>query len=648
MTAAVRIAGLTAVLAAVSLAVQAAWLAGIPPVTGRQMVTMAAVAVLFVLVERFVVLLPVRRGSHTLSLSEIPLVLALVLLPPALVAAARLAGGLVGLAVFRRQRGGKLAFNLALYLTQVTVAGLVLRLVAGSADPLSPTGWAGMFAATFAADLVSTVAISAVIAMHDDSQEWRRLLSADVRGLMQLPFVVVTTALGLVTAIVAREQWPALILLAILGLIVYQVFQRYAQQTQGHAQVEALYQFTRTLSGSADPDEVARVVLGQVRDLVRAESAELLVGEGAGAVSMRLSGPDDFVVGAAGPATGQWWQPARDGRPVLLTGAADAMAVPVALDDATAVLAVTGSLPELDTFAAEHLRLMQALAAHAGVALTNARLLDRLRHIGLHDQLTGLPNRRRLLADLDAAITAMPASGGVVGVLLLDLDRFKEINDALGHAVGDRVLREVGERLARCFGGQATVARLGGDEFALAVPAATGPDEVLRLAGEVHRTVAELIDIDELKLTTPVSIGVSFAPEHGTDPDQLLQRADVAMYAAKHARAGVRVYQAEDDRNTPRRLAILADLRAAVEHGGIEVHYEPKIDPVSGRVLGAEALSRWHRADGPVPPDEFIPLAERSGLIRPLTRHVLDTALTACASWRRDGHDMSVAVNLSP
>jgi diguanylate cyclase (GGDEF)-like protein len=233
-------------------------------------------------------------------------------------------------------------------------------------------------------------------------------------------------------------------------------------------------------------------------------------------------------------------------------------------------------------------------------------------------------------------------------VLKLDLDRFQEINDALGHAVGDSVLREVGSRLRNRFGDRATVARLGGDEFALVVPAAASAAEVLELAHELHRSVAEPIEVGELTLTTLAGVGVCLGPEHGTDPAVLLQRADVAMYAAKHGRDGVRVYQAEDDRNTPRRLAILAELRTAVEQGQLEVVYQPKIDPTSGRVLGAEALSRWFRADGPVSPDEFIPLAERSGLIRPLTRHVLDTALAACASWRRDGHDMSVAVNLSP
>ena len=652
-TAKARVGALSALLAIASGAVQAGWVTDAFPIARVEILRLVVIAVLFAFADKFVVTFPVRRGSHTVSLSEIPLVIGLVLIHPALLALVRLAGGLVGLTVFRRQRGSKLAFNLALYATQATVAGVVFHLMTRSSDALSPIGWAGTFAAAFASDVVSIVLITTVIALHDDSLEWRRLLSADIRDLFQLPLVAVTTTLGLVTAIVVRERLPAAVLLGILALAIYRVFQRYAQQTQGHAQVEALYQFTRSLSGSQDAGEVARMVLSQVRDLVRAESAELLCFTGDGVVRMRLAGQDRFEVDTAPPAGPEWWAPARTGTPVLLPAVepGGAMAVPVALDDATGVLTVGGSLPDIVAFTAEHLRLMQALAAHAGVALTNAQLVDRLRHIGLHDALTGLPNRRKLLADLRAATEQMAdgtGSEGVVGVLLLDLDRFQEINEALGHAVGDDVLREVGSRLQRRFGDRATVARLGGDEFALVVPRAATTDEVLEIAHELRRTVEELIEVGDLALTMPAGIGVCFAPHHGTDPDRLLRRADVAMYAAKRARAGVRVYQPEDDRNTPRRLALMADLRIAIDGGALQVVYQPKIDPRTGRVVGAEALSRWHRAEGMVPPDEFIPLAERSGLIRPLTRQVLDRALAECASWRRAGHDIAVAVNLSP
>jgi diguanylate cyclase (GGDEF)-like protein len=654
LTADAKIGVLTVVLTAVIVAVQAAWLAGSFPLVTHDVVRLVVVALLFAAAEKFVVTFPVRRGAHTISLSEIPLVLGLAMIAPPLLVAVRLVGGLAGLTAFRRQRGSKLAFNLALYGIQATVAGAVFHLVARSADPLGPTGWVAAFLATFATDVISVVLISAVIALHDDSGEWRRLLTADVRKVFQLPLVAVTTALGLVTAIVVRDQAPAAVLLGVLSFAIYRVFHRYSQQTQGHAQVEELYDFTRALNGPRDADEVARVVLSRVRDLVRAESAELILADRDTMVRIGLAGREDFEVGTADVPEDAWWSPARRGELVFRPAVkqrvrtpsepADAMAVPVALGDTTAVLTVTGSMPDIETFTPEHLRLMQALAAHAGVALTNIRLVQRLRHLSVTDALTGLPNRRKLLADLGDA-TGTP---GVVGVLLLDLDRFKEVNDALGHAIGDQVLREVGNRLQHRFAGRGTVARLGGDEFAMIIPGAATPAEVLDIAYELRGTVEEPLPVGDLALRTQASIGVCYSPEHGADPDQLLQRADVAMYAAKQARTGVRVYQVEDDQNTPRRLSLLTELRTAVEQGAIEVVYQPKVDPASGRVLGAEALSRWQSAHGPVSPEEFIPLAERSGLILPLTRHVLHTALASCADWRRAGHELSVAVNLSP
>ncbi|MGK5683478.1 putative bifunctional diguanylate cyclase/phosphodiesterase [Actinoplanes sp. URMC 104] len=648
---AARTGVLTAGLLLVASAIVIVGLRHDPSAYGESLGLLGVLAVLFAAAERFTVTFPVRRGSHTINLSEIPLVLGLVAVAPAMLVLVRVAGGLAGLMLLERQRGAKLAFNTALYGIQAAVAGLLFHLVVRSGDPLGPRGWIACLLAALAADLLSVVLISAVIAINDDTEEWHRLLRADLGNVLQMPLVVVTTTLGLITAIVVRDQLAAAALLGILTFAIYRVFSRYSQQTQGHAQVEALYGFTRAVSGSNDATAVAHEVLSQVRDLARAETAELILFDEDGGTRIRLSARDTVEVLTGAPADPAWWQPARHGTPVLLSGARgpglprDAMAAPVALGDTAAVLAVTDSLPDIVTFDAGHLRLLEALAGHAGVALTNARLVQQLSHSALHDALTGLPNRRKLLADLRSAVRAPRA--GQAGVLLLDLDRFKDVNDALGHAVGDDVLREVGRRLGDRFGDRATVARLGGDEFALLVADA---DEaaIAALAAEVHAALGELTTVSELAVTIRASIGVCLSPRHGTDPDRLLQRADVAMYVAKQARTGVHVYREEDDQDTPRRLALLADLRSAVEQGAVQIAYQPKVDPATGRVVGAEALARWSRPDGPVRPDEFIPLAERSGLIAPLTEHILGTALAACASWRRAGHPLSVAVNLSP
>ncbi|BCY11471.1 bifunctional diguanylate cyclase/phosphodiesterase [Actinoplanes sp. L3-i22] len=252
------------------------------------------------------------------------------------------------------------------------------------------------------------------------------------------------------------------------------------------------------------------------------------------------------------------------------------------------------------------------------------------------------------LTALREAIDAAREHGGVVGVLLLDLDRFKDVNDALGHDIGEDLLRRIGRRLRERYARHGTVARFGGDEFALIIRDLPGEREILALAEDVRRTVARPAPVGGLSLVAQASIGVCVAPEHGTDPDRLLRRADLAMYAAKDSHSGVRIYDPDDDRDTARRLILMTALRADVAAGALTVVYQPKVSPSTGRVLGAEALTRWQYEGRPVPPDEFIPLAERSGLMWPLTRHVLDTALAECASWRAGGHDMSVAVNLSP
>ncbi|MFC3381136.1 putative bifunctional diguanylate cyclase/phosphodiesterase [Couchioplanes azureus] len=654
-----RVLAIAVVLAVLVATVQALWARDQALFSPREAVTLLVLAALFACAERFVVVFPVRRGAHTISLSEIPLVLSLIWCAPAAIVLARILGGVVGLLAFRHQRGVKLLFNVTLYATEATVATAVFRLIAEPAQVLHPRGWLAAYVAMMVVDVVSIVLVTLVISLHDDSQEWRRLVTADIKELVQVPMVTVTTTLALIAAIVIRDQLLASVLLAILSYAIYQVFRRYAQQTQGHAQVEQLYDFTRSLDGSRDLDTVIDTVLSRVRDVTRADTAELVVPTFGDAAALRFQLSAQHRLPTRqynGCYPSAWWYPALRGEPVLLPPGApgddkdrpvDGMAVPVAMDNGTGVLMVYDSLADIPTFSGEHLRLLQALAAHAAVALTNIGLVDRLRHSSLHDALTGLPNRRMLLTDLRDAIESGIGSG-IVGVLLLDIDRFKEINDALGHDVGDDLLRQVSQRLQAAFADRGTVARLGGDEFAVVIDRCDSPQDALDAAEELRRIVEQPVPVGDMTLTTQASVGVSYAPDHGIEPDRLLQRADVAMYAAKHARAGVRAYQAQDDLNTPRRLTLMAELRSAIEIGALTVAYQPKIDPEDGRVLGAEALARWLRPDGPVPPDEFIPLAERAGLIPALTRFILDTALAACADWRRGGRDLSVAVNLSP
>jgi diguanylate cyclase (GGDEF)-like protein len=271
------------------------------------------------------------------------------------------------------------------------------------------------------------------------------------------------------------------------------------------------------------------------------------------------------------------------------------------------------------------------------------------RHQALHDALTGLPNRVLLRDRGERAIAAARRHGGSVGLLLIDLDRFKDINDTLGHHQGDALLRAVATRLASVLRASDSVARLGGDEFAVLLPDLVGSDEAATtVAKKLLEALRQPFMVDELALEVDASIGIAASSDHEADVDTLLQRADVAMYVAKQTHAGTVEYAPELDVNSTRRLALLAELRRAIEQRTLAVHYQPKVDLASGAVQGVEALVRWnHPQFGPVPPSEFIPLAEGTALIHSLTTLVLETALLQQREWKALGHDLSVAVNLS-
>jgi diguanylate cyclase (GGDEF)-like protein len=274
------------------------------------------------------------------------------------------------------------------------------------------------------------------------------------------------------------------------------------------------------------------------------------------------------------------------------------------------------------------------------------------RHQARHDALTDLPNRALFGERLDDAISAGRRAGASVAVLLIDLDRFKEINDTLGHSRGDALLRQVGPRLQPMLQPMLrpadTVARLGGDEFAICLSSAEAPAAALALAGEIRHVLSAPFDVGELAVELEASIGVTIFPDHGHDAETLLRRAEVAMYRAKSTAAGIELYNPEHDGHSRDRLNLVGDLRRAIERQELLLHYQPKVDLRTGRAESAEALVRWdHPTRGLVFPDEFIPLAEHTGLIRPLTDFVLDEAMRQCKVWRAEGIDLTIAVNLS-
>ncbi|MEU6145769.1 bifunctional diguanylate cyclase/phosphodiesterase [Streptomyces sp. NPDC047081] len=266
----------------------------------------------------------------------------------------------------------------------------------------------------------------------------------------------------------------------------------------------------------------------------------------------------------------------------------------------------------------------------------------------LRDPLTGLPNRQWLLERIWTALDDAERIGARAALMLIDLDRFRSVNDTLGHLAGDRLLLQIADRLRAALPRGAEAARLGGDEFAVLLPVADSTTSATRVARGLVAELSSPLDLDGLTLVLEASAGVAVFPDHALDAEGLLRRADVAMYQAKRDRTGVEVYESKRDSNTPDRLGLLGDLRRALDAHEVQLHYQPKVR-FDGQVAGLEALVRWvHPERGKVPPDEFIAIAESSGLMPHLTEYVLETALGQVARWRAQGLHVPVAVNVSP
>ena len=284
-------------------------------------------------------------------------------------------------------------------------------------------------------------------------------------------------------------------------------------------------------------------------------------------------------------------------------------------------------------------------AVRTQLAFRELMKMNDLRRQVFTDDLTGLPNRRALSAYIPDRLTN--AAGGRSALLLLDLDRFKEVNDSLGHDIGDRLLVQVGQRLSGHLGTGDLLARLGGDEFAILLDDA-GSDRAVAVATTLHGLLAAPFTLAGIAVQTDVSIGIALYPDQGKDVRALLRRADMAMYKAKGARTGHHVFVSADDRHGDDRLRTLQELRTALSRDELVLHYQPKVDLDTGEVHGVEALVRWHHpVRGLLYPDAFLELVEEAGLMREMTNLVLRKALDQAAIWQVRETPLTVAVNLS-
>jgi diguanylate cyclase (GGDEF)-like protein len=278
----------------------------------------------------------------------------------------------------------------------------------------------------------------------------------------------------------------------------------------------------------------------------------------------------------------------------------------------------------------------------------NAWIAAQRQHESLHDELTGLPNRALFRIKAEHALETA-GERGQLAIMLVDLDHFKEVNDTLGHHVGDGLLREVATRMKQALPDEVTVARFGGDEFAIVVPRISGVEQVIALAQSVMAKIREPLMAEGIRLGMHASVGFTIYPEHGSNIETLLQRADIALYRAKDNRGEVQGYRNDLDPHSVQRLSLHGDLHAVIDGPDLEMLYQPQVDAETGTPVGFEALMRWnHPIHGQILPDVFIPIAENSGLIAPLTRFSVESSLLALSAMRTVHPDLGVAVNLSP
>ena len=616
-------------------------------------------------------LVEVRRQAYSFSLSGVPLLLGLLYLPPQQLIAARLLGAVLAFAL-QRASAMKFAFNTGSYILDTALVVVLSHHLVPSATELTLRTAGLCYATLWLVDVVMSLLVLFVIRINQGP-----LSASEVGGVLAPAgaFVMLNTTIALISAMLIDNGTLGVLLLFGFAMVMAAVYRGFLTLRARHQSLEVLQTFIEHSEDAGSVEELAEVLLGRLRLLLRASRVELTLLHDGSEEDLHLVAEDDGVI--VGMQSGRVVLDALvaasmvDGTPLLIgrrkkhsaawdrwleqRGARDALVVPLSRSGARGVVLAVDRLGDATAFTADDLALLQTLAGHLAVALHSRRLVQRLRTEATHDALTGLPNRSLLVDRLHSALDEAGATPPAV--LLLDLNRFKEVNDALGHHVGDEVLKVVATRLRDSIREEATVARLGGDEFAVLLPpdeaggTGSGPDGAEAAAVVVAQRIAVAlstpIELADVTVSTEASVGVAVASPGQTHAD-LLRHADTAMYAAKAAGHHLAVFTPELDKGRADRLALLADLHLALDRDELELHYQPKLDLALGEVTSVEALVRWtHPTLGPLSPAVFVPLAESTGLIEHLTQTVLDKALRQCRVWQEAGLDLVVAVNLS-
>ncbi|MBA2552535.1 MAG: bifunctional diguanylate cyclase/phosphodiesterase [Geodermatophilaceae bacterium] len=648
---------------AVAVAAGVLWLSSAIPATlpSEPLVWLVLLATFFA-AEALQLHIEIRRQTFSVTLSELPFVLGLFALGPLGVLICRLVAAVVVMA-FRRVQPLKAFFNFCLFAMECSVFAAIVVAI-GYDSATNQTTWVAVWVAVLALDTISACLVLLAIGW---TQSWP---SRWQRVNMVMPVLiggVLNASLGLIILIVLDTGSQGILLVGIVASALVVIYRSYAKSVHQHRTLAQVYDFAKEVEGSTVLANGGHLAAEAVREMLNAERAALWLHPTEGAPG-RIAYADaeagqDIYDGPADPADPLRERVLLEGGGVLFAsrivgaeqkalqqrGAAEVIGVP--LSSASGVIGymeVCDRRGDRLTFSAEDVRLMESLATHVSAASQNVQLLSELRYEASHDRMTGLPNRSQLAADIEEQLEATAGLTGEVGVLVVDLGTLQQVNETLGHDAGDELLSVLSALLIEHAPAEATVGRMGGDEFAVLM-AVRDLDDAEAQALILRDAISVPCDVAGVTVEVNATIGLSVGPLQGTVAADLLQRADVALYAGHAAGRPVTSYQPEMDASSLRRLHLGTHLRDAMLGGQIFAVFQPLIAVGSNNVRSVETLLRWqHPRYGAVSPDDFIPLAERIGMINPLTMHVLHLALQQCRKWLDRDIRIGVAVNLSP
>ncbi|MFF5291704.1 putative bifunctional diguanylate cyclase/phosphodiesterase [Paractinoplanes globisporus] len=605
----------------------------------------------------------IRRGSYSIILTEVPLILALFYLPgamvPLVVAAATIITQLARSAVVMP---AKMWFNVAKATASISAAALIVTALHVD-EHAGPRTWAVLTIALLVNVIVDMICVSGVMSLVQG-------VPAGLDMLRGLPPAIAIAGVNIVIGLVFLEalvasRWSALLLAILIAALVL-MLRSFAEFFRQHRTLTDVYELTKAVREEGPDDAgLPDVLLGRVRALMRAEYATLWLApqgrhpevlltarvENKGLLDLsptptavRERAFADGQTLAVGPQFAKTQDLRRELRALKIK---DAVLVPLRSGQTTiGTLEVVNRLGDTRSFRAADVQVLETIAAHAAAAVENSRLVERLRHDAYHDRLTGLPNRRRITDALAEAVKVR-AEKEVVATLLFDVDGQRDVNESMGHAAGDKLLAEVAERLRSIAGPGALVGRIGGDEFVV-TQRAESTDATVQLATEMREQLRGPMTVGSLTLDVDTAVGVSVYPDHGGDPETLIQRAELAANAAKVLPYGVQLFHPALESRAVRRLGIAADLRKALDNDDLDVYYQPKVTLADRHLVGVECLARWtHAAHGEVAPEDFVAVAEHTGQLSRLTERVLSEGLRRCHEWAEADRPLSIAVNLS-